>query len=145
MKRTLAALLTVSLVVASGGCASAIKHPAAAIGITAGVMAGGMCELATSDEHATCGLATLGAGVALGGIVLLALALGGPGDTVLNPPDEYLTPVPQDPSLDQPQPAAAPPAAPAAPAAPAPAPAVAPAPPVEPAPPVAPAPPATTP
>ena len=113
--RATSALLVAALLAATG-CGAAVRHPAAAIGITAGVLAGGMCELATDGEHATCGIATAGAGLGLAAIVGLALLLGGDGNTVLDGPDEDdAPPVPQDPTLDQP-------AATPAPVAPAPAP-----------------------
>ena len=117
--RSLSALLLAALL-ASTGCASAVRHPAAAIGITAGVLAGGMCEMATDGEHATCGIATAGAGLGLAGIVALAMLLGGEGNTVLNAPDEDEQHVPQDPTLDQPAPVPAPAPAPSPAAEPAP-------------------------
>lgn len=111
----ISALLVTALAASTLGCGAAIEHPAATVAITAGVLAGGMCELATDGEHATCGIITLSAGLALGGIVLLALALGGDGNTVLHGPDEDERSVPLDPTLEQP---GAGPAAPTAPTAP---------------------------
>lgn len=98
--------VVVVLIASLASCGFAKQHPAITIGITAGVIAEGTCEIGTG-EHLTC-LGISGAvGVGLAGIVALAMLLGGEGDTVLGgtaadpdapPPRE----VPQDPTLDQP-------------------------------------------
>ena len=105
MKR---ALVSFALLATLSSCTFAVKHPAATAAIVGGVIAAGTCEIGTDfdGEHATCGLITLGTAAALGGIVLLATALGGEGNTVLHGPDEEdpVREVPQDPTLDAPPP-----------------------------------------
>ncbi|MDX2091134.1 MAG: hypothetical protein SFX73_24955 [Kofleriaceae bacterium] len=98
-----------ALLVAFSGCEFAVKHPPATAAIVAGTIGFGTCEIAT-DEHGTCALISLGTAAALGLITWAAIAIGGPGDTVLQSADpaEAQRPVPQDPTLDQPSPAPAP-------------------------------------
>ena len=125
------ALASIALAASLAGCGFAKQHPAITIGITAGVVAEGTCEIGTG-EHLACAGISAGVGVGLAAIVALAMLLGGDGDTVLGgaaadpdapPPPE----VPQDPTLDRPatepssQPApASEPAPPSEPPAPAP-------------------------
>ena len=113
---------TVVLVASLASCGFAKKHPAITIGITAGVIAGGSCEIGTG-EHLTCLGISAGVGVGLAAIVALAMLLGGEGDTVLGgaaaDPDEPPPPeVPQDPTLDQPPAEPAPASEPAPPSEP---------------------------
>ena len=127
LRRALAPALAVvaTLGLATGGCGFAVRHPAAAAALVGGSIAITTCEVGTDfDEHAACGGISLGAAVVLGGVVLLATALGGPGDTVLRAPAPAPTiedPAPLPTIEDVPAPAPAPVAP--APAAPAPAPA----------------------
>lgn len=85
--RTIALLL--SLAVAGGGCKFAVQHPAATIGIVGGTVGLMTCEIGTGFElgdgetQATCGAIAAGAGLALAGIVALAIYFGGEGHTVL--------------------------------------------------------------
>jgi hypothetical protein len=98
------AVASFALLVTLSSCTFAVKHPAATAAIVGGVIAAGTCEIGTDfeGEHATCGLITLGAAAALGGIVLLATVLGGEGNTILHGDDESGPAVPQDPTLDAP-------------------------------------------
>ncbi len=76
--------LVAALGLAAGGCGFAVRHPAAAAAVVGGSIAITTCEVGTDfDEHAACGGISLGAALVFGGVVLLATALGGPGDTVL--------------------------------------------------------------
>ncbi|MGE0395203.1 MAG: hypothetical protein AB7T06_00650 [Kofleriaceae bacterium] len=98
------AAAVIALVASLAGCGLAVKYPAPTIGIVAAVIAEGTCELGAGGEHLTCAGISGGIGLALGGIVALAIAIGGDGNTVLGPdPDDPPPPdVPQDPTLDQP-------------------------------------------
>ncbi|HSK03014.1 MAG TPA: hypothetical protein VK932_17305 [Kofleriaceae bacterium] len=107
----------------SAGCGFAVRHPAVTVGVVAGAMTLGTCELAT-DEHGACFLAAGGAGAALGLIAAGALWLGSTGeDSILQPPPDPVPPVrrrsAQAPPVAAPPTASAAPAAPTAPAAPA--------------------------
>ena len=106
--------LVATLGLATSGCGFAVRHPAATAALVGGSLAITTCEVGTDfDEHAACGGISLGAAVVLGGVVLLATALGGPGDTVLReaPPERAPTiedPAPLPTIEDVPAPAPAP-------------------------------------
>jgi hypothetical protein len=102
--------------VPGAGCAFAVDHPPATVGIAGAVLGFGTCKL-ESDRYGTCGLIGAGVGVGLAAIAALALWLGGDGHTVLV--EDQAQPLPDDgrPIVRPPPPA------PAAPVAPAPAPA----------------------
>jgi outer membrane biosynthesis protein TonB len=97
--------LALTLVISVSGCAFAVKHPPATAAILGGSIGLVTCEVGTDfEEHAACGIVTAGAAAVLGLVTWAAIALGGPGDTVLQGGDgtEQEAPVPQDPTLDQP-------------------------------------------
>ncbi|HET9625786.1 MAG TPA: hypothetical protein VFP84_30690 [Kofleriaceae bacterium] len=105
--------------VPSAGCAFAVDHPPATVGIAGAALGFATCKL-ESDHYGTCGLIGGGVGAGLAAIAALALWLGGDGHTVLV--DDQAQPLPDDgrPIVRHPAPAATPlPAAPADPAAPA--------------------------
>jgi hypothetical protein len=109
--------LALALCISITGCAFAVKHPAVTIGGVAGVIGLGSCELATDfDSHGTCAIIGGAAALALGGIVALAVLLGGEGHTVLveDPPP----PLEREKPTPAPAPAPAPPSAPPPPAPP---------------------------
>jgi len=89
--RALALLIALALC----NCAFAIRHPAITSGIVGGVVGLSTCELGTNfdgGEQTTCGLIGGAAGIGLGGIVALAVLLGGNGHTVLVEDPEELPP-----------------------------------------------------
>ena len=94
---TLSLCLSVS---ALGGCKFAVNHPAATIGIVGGTVGLMTCELGTGFDVAdgetqlTCGAIGAGAGLALAGIVALAIYFGGDGHTVLV--EEPIEPIVRD-------------------------------------------------
>ena len=99
--------LALTLAISVTGCAFAVQHPPATAAILGGSIGLVTCEVGTDfEEHAACGVVTAGAAAVLGLVTWAAIALGGPGDTVLQSGDETVEepPVPQDPTLDQPQP-----------------------------------------
>ena len=93
--------LALTLALSTAGCGFAVKHPAAMAAIVGGTMGGLTCEIGTDfDEHAACGITTLGAAALLGGVVLLATALGGEGNTVLRTDPELEGQGEEPPSID---------------------------------------------
>jgi len=99
--------LALTLAISVSGCPFAVQHPPATAAILGGSIGLVTCEVGTDfDEHAACGIVTAGAAAVLGLVTWAAIALGGPGDTVLRGGEETEeeTPVPQDPTLDQEQP-----------------------------------------
>lgn len=110
--------LALTALVAVTSCTFAVKHPAATVAMVGGSIGALTCEVGTDFEnHLACGGVTLGVAAALGGIVLLAIALGGEGDTVLRGEDPEEEQRPEPPSIDDvpPAPAADAPAEPAPP------------------------------
>jgi len=106
--------LAVATMLSVAGCSFAVQHPAATVAIVGGTIGAATCEIGTDfGNHAACAGVSLGAAALLGGVVLLATALGGEGDTVLRapPPEESRRPVP--PSIDDLPPPAPEPAVPA--------------------------------
>jgi len=88
-----------ALIVSLSGCSFAVKHPAVTAGIVGATLGIGTCEVGTDfDEHGACALVGGGAAVLLGGAVLLAVLLGGEGNTVLTEPAPDTRPEP--PSID---------------------------------------------
>ena len=116
--------LALSLLVPSAGCGFAVKHPAITAGILGGTVGLGTCELAGAD-HTSCFAVGGSAALVLGGVVALAMLLGGDGNTVLTEPLVEDT-RPEPPTIEDlppaPAPAQAPAPAPAPEAAPPPAP-----------------------
>lgn len=121
--------LALSLILAlpASGCTFAVKHPAATSAIVGGTIGLATCQVGTDfDEHGACALVGVGAAAFLGGVVLLAMLVGGEGNIVLNPPAE---PGPELPTIEDPElptiedPDPAPTPAPIVPAPPAPSPA----------------------
>jgi len=139
-----------ALIVSLSGCSFAVKHPAATAGLVGATLGFTTCEVGTDfDEHGACALVGGGAAALLGGAVLLAVLLGGEGNTVLTEPapdtrpeppsiDDVSPPAPSEPAPTEPAPTEpaptepaptepaptepAPPAGPAAPVPPAPTP-----------------------
>jgi hypothetical protein len=97
-----------TLCIALTGCTFGVKHPAITAGIVGGVVGLGTCEIGTGFDLADgktqgqCGLIAGGAGLLLGGIVALAVVLGGEGHTVLVQDDQ---PPPLVRDKKQPEPA----------------------------------------
>ncbi len=84
--RALALLLCVAIV-GSSGCEFGVRHPAVTAGILGGVVGLGTCEIGTDFEsNKACALIGGGAAALLGGVVALAILLGGEGHTVLQEP-----------------------------------------------------------
>ncbi|HVK87418.1 MAG TPA: hypothetical protein VM513_25050 [Kofleriaceae bacterium] len=108
--------IALAIAISVGGCTFAVKHPPATAAILGGSIGLVTCELGTDfEEHAACGIVTAGAAAVLGLVTWVAIAVGGPGDTVLQggAEAEPERPVPQDPTLDQePAPAASTPTSP---------------------------------
>ncbi len=81
--------LALSLIVSLTGCKFAVQHPAATIGFVGAGIGVTTCEIGTGFDVAdgetqlTCGAIAAGAGLALAGIVALAIYFGGEGHTVL--------------------------------------------------------------
>lgn len=81
--------IVLSLIVSLTGCKFAVQHPAATIGIVGGTVGVLTCELGTGFDlsdgstQGTCAAIGAGAGLALAGIVALAIYFGGEGHTVL--------------------------------------------------------------
>ena len=81
--------LAITLCLALTSCAFAVKHPAITSGLVGGSIGLLTCEIGTgfdlSDGEmvATCGAIGGGVGLVLGGVVALAVALGGEGNTIL--------------------------------------------------------------
>jgi hypothetical protein len=79
----------ITLCLALSSCAFAVKHPAITSGLVGGSIGLLTCEMGTGFDLtdgkmvATCGAIGGGVGLALGGIVALAVLLGGEGNTVL--------------------------------------------------------------
>lgn len=123
-----ALLLAACLLASAPGCGFAVKHPAITAGILGGTVGLGSCELAGAD-HSSCFLIGGGAAAVLGGVVALALLVGGEGRTILveDPADQTR---PEPPTIEDQEPVPEPSPT----AAPAPAPAPTTTPPTEPAP-----------
>ena len=105
--------LAVATLLSVASCSFAVQHPAATVAIVGGTIGATTCELGTDfGNHAACAGVSLGAAALLGGVVLLATALGGEGDTILRapPPEDSGRPAP--PSIDDLPPSAPEPAAP---------------------------------
>lgn len=104
-----ALLLAACLLASTTGCGFAVKHPAITAGILGGTVGLGSCELAGAD-HSSCFLIGGGAAAVLGGVVALALLVGGEGNTILreDPADEQLRPEPPTIEDQEPVPAPAP-------------------------------------
>ena len=81
--------LCLSLLLSLTSCKFAVKHPAATIGIVGASVGLLTCEIGTGFDVAdgetqlTCGAIAAGAGLALAGIVALAIYFGGDGHTIL--------------------------------------------------------------
>lgn len=81
--RAIAVILCVT-VAGAAGCEFAVKHPAITAGIVGTTVGLGSCEIGTNFEsNGACALIGGGAGLALLGVVGLAILLGGEGHTVL--------------------------------------------------------------
>ncbi|MBL9019931.1 MAG: hypothetical protein JNL83_37445 [Myxococcales bacterium] len=100
------------------GCKFAVQHPAATIGIVGGSVGLLTCEIGTGFDvtdgptQGTCAAIAAGAGLALAGIVALAIYFGGDGHTVLV--EEPIEPIVRDKKPPAPEPAVPPPSVPVA-------------------------------
>ena len=81
--------LALSSILALTGCKFAVEHPAVTIGFVGAGIGATTCEIGTGFDlgdgktQATCGAISAGAGLALAGIVALAIYFVGDGHTVL--------------------------------------------------------------
>lgn len=92
-RRARAALAAAALLTVSTGCASAVKHPAIAVGVVAGTLGFGTCKLESADTTACLGVAG-GAGALLGLVTAAALWLI--GDEPADLDEEQVQPIPDD-------------------------------------------------
>lgn len=70
-----------ALLLALCGCAQAQRHPAIAIGIVTGIVAGMACEMDSPSRQTTCLEISAAAGVSLGSITGVATLIGETNDT----------------------------------------------------------------
>jgi hypothetical protein len=78
----------IALLIALGGCAFAVKHPATTAGVVAGTVALGTCELASNDDK-KCFITSGAVGLGLALVAAAALWLGSedePETTTAKPP-----------------------------------------------------------